>query len=125
MTGSLTRTLRRAGFALAVVASLVSFSPTSSFAYTAEQAQIYKGDAFRPCSSEVPDIPTITACMIRHRSELVAVMDHGMARKSASVAVQLARHRALTSLLRRNLIAQGMTKGAVRCPDFSSFCRLC
>jgi hypothetical protein len=37
------------------------------------------GDAFRLCSSEIPNIPRITACMVRHRSDLSpgcrAVMD--------------------------------------------------
>ena len=27
------------------------------------------GDAFRLCSSEIPNIPKITACMIKHRAE--------------------------------------------------------
>jgi hypothetical protein len=92
MTAPLTRTLRQAGFALAAVAAFVSFSPTSSFAYTAEQAQMCTGDAFRLCSSEIPDIPKITACMVRHRTDLSAgcraVMDRDLAQKSSNVAAR-------------------------------------
>lgn len=44
--------------------------PTASRAYTFEQQQACGGDAFRLCSSEIPDIGRITACMIRNRSQL-------------------------------------------------------
>ncbi len=92
MTASLQRTLRRAGIALAVAASFSSLSSTSSFAYTAEAQQMCTGDAFRLCSSEIPNIPKITACMIKHRADLSpgcrAVMDRDMAQKSNKVAAQ-------------------------------------
>jgi len=92
MTASLQRTLRRAGFALAVAASFSSLSSTSSFAYTAEAQQMCTGDAFRLCSSEIPNIPKITACMIKHRADLSpgcrAVMDRDMSQKSNNVAAQ-------------------------------------
>jgi hypothetical protein len=49
-------------------------------------------DAFRLCSSEIPNIPKITACMVKHRSDLSAgcrtVMDHDMAAKSSKLAAQ-------------------------------------
>ena len=65
----------------AAIASLVS---TSSFAFTAEAQQMCTGDAFRLCSSEIPDIPKITACMIKHRADLSAgcrsVMDKDLAK---------------------------------------------
>ena len=92
MTASLNRTLRRAGFALAVAASFSSLSSTSSLAYTAEAQQMCTGDAFRLCSSEIPNIPKITACMVKHRADLSpgcrAVMDRDMAQKSSKVAAQ-------------------------------------
>jgi hypothetical protein len=92
MTASLQRTLRRAVFALAVAASFSSLSSTSSFAYTAEAQQMCTGDAFRLCSSEIPNIPKITACMIKHRADLSpgcrAVMDRDMSQKSNKVAAQ-------------------------------------
>jgi hypothetical protein len=50
------------------------------------------GDAFRLCSSEIPNIPKITACMVKQRSNLSAgcraVMDRDMAAKSTKVAAQ-------------------------------------
>jgi len=93
MTASFTTTLRRAGLALAVAASFSSLSSTSSFAFSAEAQQMCTGDAFRLCSSEIPNIPKITACMVKHRADLSAgcrgVMDRDMAAaKSNKVAAQ-------------------------------------
>jgi hypothetical protein len=92
MTSSLKRTLRNIGFVLTAAAAFASVPTSASFAYTAEQAQMCTGDAFRLCSSEIPDIPKITACMIKHRSDLSAgcraVMDRDMAQKSSKVAGQ-------------------------------------
>jgi hypothetical protein len=51
-----------------------------------------KDAAFRLCSSEIPNIPKITACMIKHRADLSpgcrAVMDRDMSQKSNKVAAQ-------------------------------------
>jgi len=33
-------------------------------AFSSEEQQMCTGDAFRLCSSEIPNIPAITACMI-------------------------------------------------------------
>ena len=81
MTSSFKRTLRNFGLVLTTAAALASLPSGASFAYTAEQAQMCTGDAFRLCSSEIPDIPKITACMIKHRADLStgcrAVMDRG------------------------------------------------
>jgi hypothetical protein len=51
------------------------------------------GDAFRLCSSEIPNIPKITACMIKHRSDLSVgcrgVMDRDLAaRRPGKLAAQ-------------------------------------
>jgi hypothetical protein len=77
---------------LAVAASFASLSSTSSFAFSAEAQQMCTGDAFRLCSSEIPNIPKITACMIKHRADLSAgcrtVMDRDLAVKSSKVAAQ-------------------------------------
>jgi hypothetical protein len=54
-------------FAAGLAASIAS---TASYAYTFEQQEACSGDAFRLCSSEIPDIERITACMIRNRSQL-------------------------------------------------------
>ena len=71
-------------------ASLQSPSGTpssSSFAFSPEAQQMCTGDAFRLCSSEIPNIPKITACMYKHRSELSAgcrtVMDRDLAAQKA------------------------------------------
>jgi hypothetical protein len=48
------------------------------------------GDAFKLCSSEIPNIPAITACMIKHRSQLSSgcrvVMDRDLAKQGKNVA---------------------------------------
>jgi hypothetical protein len=92
MTASFTRTLRRAGLVLAVAASFASLSSTSSFAFSAEAQQMCTSDAFRLCSSEIPSIPKITACMVKHRADLSSgcrtVMDRDLAQKSSKVAAQ-------------------------------------
>ena len=50
------------------------------------------GDAFRLCSSEIPNIPKITACMIKQRPDLSSgcrtVMDRDLAAKGRKVAAQ-------------------------------------
>lgn len=97
MTTTLIRTIRNASMALAFAVSIAALSPTSSFAYTAEAQQMCTGDAFRLCSSEIPNIPKITACMIKHRTELSAgcraVMDKDLA-KGASRKVADAQDKA-------------------------------
>lgn len=90
MTASSSRTFRQAGLALAFTVAVSTLSSTASFAYTAEAQQMCTGDAFRLCSSEIPNIPKITACMIKHRSDLSpgcrAVMDRDLAKGSNKVA---------------------------------------
>jgi len=90
MTSFLNRTIRQAGLALAVAASFSALSSSASFAFSAEAQQMCTGDAFRLCSSEIPNIPRITACMVKNRSNLSsgcrAVMDKDMAEKAGKVA---------------------------------------
>ena len=90
MTASLTRTLRRASLALSAIAALSTIPSTASLAFTAEAQQMCSGDALRLCSSEIPNIPKITACMMKHRADLSAgcraVMDRDLAQKSSRVA---------------------------------------
>jgi len=65
----------RWNFELAVtLAAALSLSmlPRAGHAYTMEQQQYCTGDAMRLCSSEIPDIERITACMIRNKSQLSA-----------------------------------------------------
>ncbi len=83
---SLTAKIRDTSLALGFAALVSIISSTSSFAYTAEAQQMCTGDAFRLCSSEIPNIPKITACMFKHRAELSpgcrAVMDKDAAKSS-------------------------------------------
>ena len=90
MTAFFTNTLRRAGLALAIAASFSAVTSTSGFAFSAEAQSMCTGDAFRLCSSEIPNIPKITACMMKQRTSLSsgcrAVMDRDLAAQSGKVA---------------------------------------
>ncbi|MBN8990206.1 MAG: hypothetical protein J0H42_18325 [Rhizobiales bacterium] len=57
------------GIMLATALS-VSMWSSSSQAYTAEQEQACTGDAFRLCSSEIPNVDRVTACMVAKKSQL-------------------------------------------------------
>jgi len=91
MTASFTSTLRHAGLILALAASLSALSSRQSFAFSAEAQQMCTSDAFRLCSSEIPNIPKITACMVKHRSELSSgcrsVMDRHLTAQKKKVAI--------------------------------------
>jgi hypothetical protein len=56
----------------AVLATSFVFAilPRAGYGYTADEQQACTGDAFRLCSSDIPDVDRITACMIRNRSQL-------------------------------------------------------
>ena len=92
MTASLAKTIRQAGLMLAFAGSVATLSPTSSFAFSAEAQQMCTGDAFRLCASEIPNIPAITACMVKHKADLStgcrAVMDKEAAKASNKVAAK-------------------------------------
>jgi hypothetical protein len=92
MTASFSHTLGKAGLVLAFAASLSTLSATSGFAYTAEAQQMCTGDAFRLCSAEIPNIPKITACMVKHRAELSpgcrAVMDKDSVKGGGKIAAK-------------------------------------
>ena len=59
----------RFGLLLATALS-VSIWPAAGQAYTPEQEQACTGDAFRLCSSEIPDVGRVTACMVAKKSQL-------------------------------------------------------
>jgi hypothetical protein len=90
MTASFTTSFRRAVFVVAVAAFLSALVPSVAFAFSTEAQQMCTGDAFRLCASEIPNIPKVTACMVRHRANLStgcrAVMDREMAQRSSTVA---------------------------------------
>ena len=83
-TRSLTTKIRDTGLALGFAAIVSIVSTTASFAFSAEAQQQCTGDAFRLCSSELPNVPKITARMMKHRSDLSAgcraVMDKDLAK---------------------------------------------
>ena len=74
---------RKTGLALVCAAALSAWSSSASFAFSPEAQQMCTGDAFRLCSSEIPDIPRVTACMLKRRADLSAgcrtVMDRDLA----------------------------------------------
>ena len=93
MTNLFTSAIRKASIALVFAASISAVSSTASFAFSAEAQQQCTGDAFRLCSSEIPNIPKITACMMKHRADLStgcrSVMDRDLAaQKSGKLAAQ-------------------------------------
>lgn len=76
------------------ITSLFAFATTfvlqtsPSVAFSQEAQQMCSGDAMRLCSSEIPDIPRITACMVRNKAHVSpgcrAVMDREHAAAAAS-----------------------------------------
>jgi hypothetical protein len=63
--------LRSVQFGLMLAMGLsVSLWCSPGRAYTPEQQQACTPDAFRLCSSEIPDVDRVTACMIRNKSQL-------------------------------------------------------
>lgn len=75
-------------FALALATTAVAFQTSPGFAFSPEAQQMCSGDAMRLCSSEIPDIPRITACMVRNKAQVSpgcrAVMDREHAATAAS-----------------------------------------
>jgi hypothetical protein len=93
MTALFAITARKVALALAFAASFSAVSSTASFAFSAEAQQMCTSDAFRLCSSEIPNIPKITSCMIKHRADLSTgcrtILDHDLAaQKSGKLAAQ-------------------------------------
>lgn len=66
MTGELTS---RPGIIVSAVIALCA-GATSASAYTAEQQQACSGDAFRLCSSAIPDVDRVRVCMIANQAQL-------------------------------------------------------
>jgi hypothetical protein len=93
MTASFTKTIRQAGLVLGFAVSFSAMASTSGFAFSSEARQMCTGDAFRLCSSEIPNIPAITACMYKNKAQLSTgcrtVMDRDLAaQRSSKVAAQ-------------------------------------
>ena len=92
MTAMFFNTVRKVSFVLALTTSFAAVSSTASFAFSSEAQQMCTGDAFRLCSSEIPNIPKITACMVKHRTDLSAgcrvVLDREFAAQKGKLAAQ-------------------------------------
>jgi hypothetical protein len=92
MTVFFTNTVRKVGLALVLATSFSAVASTSGFAFSAEAQQMCTGDAFRLCSSEIPNISKITACMMKQRANLSsgcrAVMDRDLAAQAGKVAAK-------------------------------------
>ena len=92
MTTFFTSTARKLGFALVLAASFSAVTSTSGFAFSAEAQSQCTGDAFRLCSSEIPNISKITACMMKQRASLSSgcrtVMDRDRAAQAGKVAAK-------------------------------------
>jgi hypothetical protein len=58
-----------AGMMLATAVA-VSMWPATGRAYTPEQEQACTSDAFRLCSSDIPNVDRVTACMVAKKSQL-------------------------------------------------------
>jgi hypothetical protein len=92
MTAMFFNTVRKVSFVLALTASFAALSSAPSLAFSSEAQQMCTGDAFRLCSSEIPNIPKITACMVKHRADLSqgcrSVMDRELAAQKGKLAAQ-------------------------------------
>jgi len=85
----MTKTFRKL-FMMTVFAAAVFALPRASYAFSSEAQQLCTGDAFRLCSSEIPNVSRITACMMKQRAKLSVgcrtVMDRDLAQKGSKVA---------------------------------------
>ena len=63
--------ISRFGLGVMVAMALsVSMGPSYGQGYTSEQEQACTSDAFRLCSSEIPSVDRVTACMVAKKSQL-------------------------------------------------------
>lgn len=54
----------------AIAVAGIGLSPSPGLAFSSEARQLCSGDAMRLCSSEIPDVPRIAACMHRKRAQV-------------------------------------------------------
>jgi hypothetical protein len=87
-------TTRHLALTFAIAISGIGLSASPGLAFSSEAQQMCTGDAMRLCSSEIPDIPRITACMHRKRAQVSpgcrALMDREVAvtRKARRAAAE-------------------------------------
>ncbi|WP_347337228.1 hypothetical protein [Bradyrhizobium centrolobii] len=73
---------------MAFATAAIALQTSPSLAFSPEAQQMCSGDAMRLCSSEIPDISRITACMVRNKAHVSpgcrAVMDREHAAAAAA-----------------------------------------
>ena len=90
MTASFTSRIRQAGLVLAFALTASVISTSQSFAFSAEAQAMCTNDAFKFCSSEIPNIDRITSCMLAKKTQLSgpcrSYIDKQIAARSGKVA---------------------------------------
>jgi len=71
---------------LAIAATATALHASPVLAFSPEAQQMCQDDAMRLCASEVPDIPRITACMVRQKARVSPGCRAVMDREAAAAA---------------------------------------
>ena len=78
-TQTIASLLKTTASLLAFAATAIALQSSPGLAFSSEAQQMCTGDAMRLCSSEIPDIPRVRACMVRNKAHVSpgcrAVMD--------------------------------------------------
>ena len=69
-------------------ATTIALQTSPGLAFSPEAQQMCSDDAMRLCSSEIPDIPRITACMVRNKSHVSPGCRAVMDREAAAAATR-------------------------------------
>ncbi|MCG2629127.1 hypothetical protein L6654_21035 [Bradyrhizobium sp. WYCCWR 13023] len=69
-------------------ATAIALQTSPGLAFSPEAQQMCSDDAMRLCSSEIPDIPRITACMVRNKSHVSPGCRAVMDREAAAAATR-------------------------------------
>lgn len=86
LSGKASRVILTTAFCIGAAASAWAFTPTEA------QRQACTPDAFRLCSSEIPDIGRVTACMTAKKASLSAPCRAVFAAAAGEAAPQAHRH---------------------------------
>jgi hypothetical protein len=87
-TQTIASLLKNTASLLAVATTAIALQTSPGLAFSSEAQQMCTGDAMRLCSSEIPDIPRVRACMVRNKAQVSpgcrAVMDREAAAGTSS-----------------------------------------
>jgi len=87
-TQTIASLLKTTASLLAVATTAIALQTSPGLAFSSEAQQMCTGDAMRLCSSEIPDIPRVRACMVRNKAQVSpgcrAVMDREAGAAAAS-----------------------------------------